>query len=840
MATYYIDFNGGNDSNDGLSFANRRKSLPDKISRVDTSTSTTVGEVVGNEYRIMGMPATSMGINATWVVGQPNRRDENGTTNNDNKGIIGATATSPIELTVNNHGYSTGDLVWVYNVYGVLQANGTWIITVTGTNTFTLNNSSGTGTYVGGGSADYVVKIPGRGLKLNTGVKHIWSVNSYNNNTDVQGSNAARKRYDGSSPLGVASSNVTQSIRGGWGWGGIHACHRIEVGSSFTTGKAWYYKLDATLDLSSYQQISMMFCNRATDANNNTSHIRLVLCTDDTGDTIAHSVEIPGFQKRGMYPVVKDFGANLNSAIKSIAIYIDTDVGTEDIRMTNIVACPASSNASTITHQHIVGKNTTAEPVWWQAQYLSEDHIIFGVTYFGVDFDYANAINNGTTSSVYGHTSETVPLYKIQPYYTHQINTTLTAEEAKKYRFHVGMRDIVGVTTAGVYEPSPQTKITGGWNTTDMSTQDSITWIWFGSRSDQYFSTADDNQSNLHFSHWGLLGCSSTNLWHLRGNSLTIGTIHQGNQCSGVFHVGTTRDGEVVFDKYYICQSAFSGLSGNSTRFDTMYNKLCHMKDIRQFGNGSNTFGNINYQGEGFMIDHMETYGNRYILQNQYRQTSTQMVQIKNLIAKNIESMMGSNAVPAKIYNSTISFVQQEAYEWANTHRGHSASMTAFENYNGTSGDHRIFFDYGTIKSESSVRHGTTGIAWAFRPSMIFGSTSANSYSRGQLYANTTRLPLYLQIAEFYAVANKEVTCKAFMRRTNTGLSMRLKVNFRKSYPHVSQDHVANMSANADTWQEVTLTFTPISSGIIYINAEAFGGNSYTGYVDSISLTQAP
>tara|TARA_B100000161_G_scaffold208887_1_gene153768 strand:- start:82 stop:582 length:501 start_codon:yes stop_codon:yes gene_type:complete len=166
--------------------------------------------------------------------------------------------------------------------------------------------------------------------------------------------------------------------------------------------------------------------------------------------------------------------------------------------------------------------------------------------------------------------------------------------------------------------------------------------------------------------------------------------------------------------------------------------------------------------------------------------------------------------------------------------------MTTFENYNGTSGDNRIYFDFGNIKTESTVRHGTTGIAWAFRPTIVFGSTSANSYSRGQLYSNTTRHPLYLQIAEFYAVANKEVTCKAFMRRTNTGLTMRLKVNSRKSYPHVSQDHVANMSANADTWQEVTLTFTPISSGIIYINAEAFGGNSYTGYVDSISLTQAP
>ena len=836
MATYYIDYNGGNDANDGLSFANRRKTLPDKISRIDTSTSTAIGEVVGNEYRIMGMPATNMGINATWVVGQPNRRDENSTTNNNDFHITNATAASPIEITVSaDHNYSTGDLVAIRNVYGVLQANGTWIITVTGARTFTLNNSSGYGTYVGGASADYVVKIPGRGLIFDTGVKHIWSGNSYNNNTDVQGSNAARMRPDGSSPLGVVSSNVTQSIRGGNGWGGVHITHRIEVGSSFTTGKAWYYKLDATLDLSSYQQISMMFCNRATDANNNTSHIRLALCTDDTGDTIAHNVEIPGFARRGMFPVVKDFGANLNSAIKSIALYFDSDTGTHDIRMTNIVACPASSNASTITHQHIVGKNTTAEPVWWQAQYLSEDHIIFGQP-SGVDFDYHHYINHGTLMSVYAHTAETVPLYKILPYYTHQINTNLTQTDINKFRFHVGMRDQVGVTTAGVFEPSPTTSITGGWNTTDMSSQDSITWIYIGDRSNQFFGTGDDNQSNLHFSHFGLLGCSTTSLYHMRGYNVTIGTIHQGNQTSGIFYVSSTRDGNVVFDKFYICQASFSGIGGGGSRFDTMYQKLLHLKDIRHFGCGSNTFGNINYNGEGIMIDHMETYGNRFIFQNQYRQTSTEMVQVKNLIAKNIESTLGSNAIPAKIYNSTISFVQQEAYEWANTHRGHSASMTAFENYNGTSGDHRIFFDYGTIKSESSVRHGTAGTAWAFRPAIVFG----NTYSRGQLYANTTRLPLYLQIAEFYAVANKEVTCKAFMRRTDTGLSMRLKVNFRKSYPHVSQDHVANMSANADTWQEVTLTFTPISSGIIYINAEAFGGNSFTGYVDSISLTQAP
>ena len=140
MATYYIDYNGGNDANDGLSFANRRKTLPEEISRANTSQ---FNSVCGNEYRIMGMPATNMGINATWEVGQPNRYDESGGGPYNELHITNATAASPIEITVSaDHNYSTGDLVFIRNVYGVLQANGTWVITVTGARTFTLDNSS--------------------------------------------------------------------------------------------------------------------------------------------------------------------------------------------------------------------------------------------------------------------------------------------------------------------------------------------------------------------------------------------------------------------------------------------------------------------------------------------------------------------------------------------------------------------------------------------------------------------------------------------------------------------------------------------------------------------------
>lgn len=55
MATFYVDFEGGNDANDGLSFANRKKSL--------TSVSTAAG---GDSIRVMASRAPTTLGSATW------------------------------------------------------------------------------------------------------------------------------------------------------------------------------------------------------------------------------------------------------------------------------------------------------------------------------------------------------------------------------------------------------------------------------------------------------------------------------------------------------------------------------------------------------------------------------------------------------------------------------------------------------------------------------------------------------------------------------------------------------------------------------------------------------
>jgi hypothetical protein len=73
--------------------------------------------------------------------------------------ITGATNASPIQITIANHGLGTGETVVVASVGGNTAANGTWVITVTAANTFTLNGSTGNGAYTSGGTAVVAARL---------------------------------------------------------------------------------------------------------------------------------------------------------------------------------------------------------------------------------------------------------------------------------------------------------------------------------------------------------------------------------------------------------------------------------------------------------------------------------------------------------------------------------------------------------------------------------------------------------------------------------------------------------------------------------------------------------
>jgi hypothetical protein len=67
--------------------------------------------------------------------------------------VSAATNASPIAVTTATHGLTTGDTVYISGVTGNTAANGQWQVTVTGGTTFTLDGSTGNGTYGTGGTA---------------------------------------------------------------------------------------------------------------------------------------------------------------------------------------------------------------------------------------------------------------------------------------------------------------------------------------------------------------------------------------------------------------------------------------------------------------------------------------------------------------------------------------------------------------------------------------------------------------------------------------------------------------------------------------------------------------
>ncbi len=67
--------------------------------------------------------------------------------------VSGATNASPIAITTTaNHGLTTGTVVTITGVVGNTAANGTYTMTSTGLNTFTLNGTTGDGAYSSGGT----------------------------------------------------------------------------------------------------------------------------------------------------------------------------------------------------------------------------------------------------------------------------------------------------------------------------------------------------------------------------------------------------------------------------------------------------------------------------------------------------------------------------------------------------------------------------------------------------------------------------------------------------------------------------------------------------------------
>lgn len=363
MAVLYMDYEGGNNVNDGSTFALRFK---------DITAGATVARIApGDTVRVMAsLPQTSVGA-AQWTDGP----HPAGTT------PTSSTNATPIVITKAAHGLVTGDTIYIDGHTTNTNANGTWGITFVDANSYQLIGSTGNGV---GGATGTVTKINNSLVKLSASL--------------TQNIASFRNRGEGRVAW-TASTNVVTSLDL-TNYKCADAGDSIAVNAAFTTGLAAYFATGA-LDLSGYKQVSFWIRQNSGTLSTNAT---ITLCSDAAGATAVHTVTVPSTGALGQWMrVTINVGVAMSTSINSVGFNIVTDNGAQTFLISNILACKDPALADSISLTSLIGKNVAGE-TFQAIQSINGTRIILD----GGSSTYTQS----STQRGYSGTTESVTTYK--------------------------------------------------------------------------------------------------------------------------------------------------------------------------------------------------------------------------------------------------------------------------------------------------------------------------------------------------------------------------------------------------------------------------------------------
>lgn len=410
-----MDYEGGNNANDGSTFALRFK---------DITLGATISRIApGDTIRVMASPPqASLGIAAQWTDGpHPAGTAPTSTTN-----------TTPIVVNKTAHGRVTGDTIYINGHTTNTNANGTWSVTVVDENSYQLDGSTGNGV---GGASGTVTKINSSVVKLASALTQ--NIASFKNRGE------GRVAW-------TASASVTATLELS-NYKCADASDSILVDAAFGSGLAAYFPTGA-LDLSGYKQISFWIRQNtgvlSTDAS-------LRLCSDAAGLTAVHIIAIPSTGALGRWmPVTVNVGVAMSASINSIGFVINTDSGAQTFFISNIIACKDPAVADSLSLTSLIGKNTTGE-TFYGIQSINGTRVILDASNNVYTFNPQQRGYSGVTESVTTYKRETI---KTPPTSNASVNVQTVQD--------------TGSVAAG------SITFSGGWNRTDMSTQtEDGTWF---------------------------------------------------------------------------------------------------------------------------------------------------------------------------------------------------------------------------------------------------------------------------------------------------------------------------------------------------------------------------
>lgn len=879
MTTFYLDPESGNDANDGLSFANRWKSL--------TSGATAARIAPGDTIRVKASLDPTLVGNATWT--------DNSRTINLAAAVTGdfvncdvawtaaanVTATASTATAVEGSsaelviaaGFTTGKVAhreqvdlgsapagahrhWRIYVTSILS--GSYVSIVEAEMRLTSGGADQTGSGTASASSTYTTE----GATPAKAFDNVLTYPGWTNNADLP----CWLAYDFGAGITKEITEVTILNRNDSWWNQAPVAFEVQYsddGAAWTTSwsvpnagftstgqtKTFAKPAAPLTNLSAYQQVSFMARSSAALAS---GVLKLQLCSDTAGATPVHEVTIPALAAGEWTPVVFDNAAALGTSINSVALYANSDPGAITVNIDNIIACNASSSADSLTHRSLIGK---ARNIPWVA----------GATYAVGDKRQPTSPNrtgfcyrvSAITTGVAGGTEPTWPRDVGLTVTDGGVTWTCDAMEETWYPIAAitgaaitiggnanlalssSVRGYQGETeTIATYKREPildANPVTTNADTTAANiVQDSgtaaggyITFTGGWNRTDMSTQTGEtwlDGQTS-----------EGASFYATNRNYLSVQNINAVRYDNGIYIDG----GNAVSVSHCHgvgCDDVGMRLLGGDTRFELLnvigaasghalsFNSPIKATCIQCLGgsDASSSLG-VNFGGRHSIDANYVAYkGNNNATNTGFGINSVSGneidYRIRNWVSKNnANAPLYAGGGGFEFHNATFG----ESPFYGGLTAGYDAQIK-ISKFGGTANDHRVYTDGGTIMSATDQRHTASGISWKFSP------TATN---RGPNY------PLRLSVAKIACTSGASKTVTIWARRSNANIKGKL-VAVGGLVAGVAETTVA-CEPTVDTWTSYSLTFTPTEDGVIEIEFHVWDGVGTTNsfWIDDLSVS---
>lgn len=756
------------------------------------------------------------------------------------KTFTAATNANPIVITCNNHGYSTGDYIRVLGDTGNTAANGYWFITLDetdGTNKFRLNGSVGNGTSAG----------------TSRTVANVNSIFVQQTIPSCANIDMCEDAWTGNG-TGVVKSLEATIIKEGLG-----SLKLVNTARASTQLLA--YKTITSTDFSAYQGISFWVLSTVAITVGNIE-IRLYSGTDGaTG--LLETFSVPAIATAsGNYwvpmTIFKSSGSILSTSVQSIAIYCNGALSARTLYFDNFVAVKSLATAGNINLQSLISKspfaiNTPAETYGDEAWCgIGSIKVDGGKMMMSLDC----AVTTTPTNRLgYSGATETLTTYKRETIKTTMVSATTT--------------NVQSATRSGL-------TYLGGYNTATTIIDGET---FFDGQNGLGIGLGVSNSNDITFTG---INCVRYNTGYTLGN--TTGTTLNATSLSNntANNISRSGTGDTVLNIRNCNSAGSSGLSLSGIR-STVNVVSCCMNRSHGIALNVGTFivnvaEECSYNGgDGMRFDYgchgsvvtvpacnyNEGYGVAFIsyanagasTKNELYITTcrgnlTYGMYIAGINNKVYGPLTVSESpyafqIRANAVNNTFIDVTTSSITAANTANHGTNNIFINPNFQNISFSGAAFSYYGGLSTWLNNVGGDTNSHIGYMPIGVV-LTDTNIKRDGSLYSwkmspTTTTYadasnPLILSIGKVICKANENITVSVWVKRTNVGITSKLMCKGRQIAGMATD--ISDTAEQADgEWEQLSITLTPTANGIVDIEMQAYGGTTYSVYVDDVLIS---